>query len=177
VYGIVVQSAGYIWVESEPDKGSTFKICLPRVELEDERADLPAETQGLPRGSETILIVEDEDAVRNVAARVLGNQGYTVAQAANGEEALQLVEELEGKIDLVLTDVVMPDMGGIELTDRLRQWWPELGVLYMSGYAPGDKLKAELSDSQHPLLEKPFSAESLTLKVRQALDSKEDLKE
>jgi PAS domain S-box-containing protein len=176
VYGIVVQSAGYLWVESEPDKGSTFKICLPRVELEAERADLPSEAHGLPRGSETILIVEDEDAVRNVAARVLGNQGYTVAQAANGEEALQLVEELEGKIDLVLTDVVMPDMGGIELTDRLRQWWPELCVLYMSGYAPGDKLKAELSDSQHPLLEKPFSAESLTLKVRQALDSKEDLK-
>jgi two-component system, cell cycle sensor histidine kinase and response regulator CckA len=99
-----------------------------------------------------------------------------VAQAANGEEALQVVKELDGKIDLVLTDVVMPDMGGIELTDRLRQWWPKLCVLYMSGYAPGDKLKAELQDSQHPLLEKPFSTEGLTLKVRQVLDSKEELK-
>jgi two-component system, cell cycle sensor histidine kinase and response regulator CckA len=169
VYGIVVQSGGYIWVESETDKGTTFKICFPRVEPEEDSTDQPAPPSGSTRGSETILLVEDEEAVRSVAARVLDNQGYTVVQAANGEEALGRLDELEGKIDLILTDVVMPDMGGLELTGRVHELRPDLKVLYMSGYAEGDKLQPKMN-SEHSFLQKPFSAESLTLKVREVLD-------
>jgi len=173
VYGIVAQSAGYIWVDSEVEKGTTFKICFPRVEHEDDAVDLPVEAAQPTRGSETILIVEDEDAVRSVAARVLGNQGYQIIRAARGEEALALVEELGGKVDLVLTDIVMPGMGGLELTSRLRRWWPDLEVLYMSGYAEGDKLEPGLHDSTHAFLQKPFSADSLVHKVREVLDAKQ----
>jgi two-component system, cell cycle sensor histidine kinase and response regulator CckA len=169
VYGIVVQSGGYIWVESETGKGTTFKICFPRVELEEDSTDQPAPPSGSTRGSETILLVEDEDAVRSVAARVLGNQGYTVVQAANGEEALGRLDDLEGRIDLILTDVVMPDMGGLELAGRVRERRPDLKVLYMSGYAEGDKLQPKMN-SEHSFLQKPFSAESLMLKVREVLD-------
>ncbi len=169
VYGIVAQSGGYIWVESETGNGTTFKICFPRVELEEDSIDQPAPPSGSTQGSETILLVEDEAAVRSVAARVLGNQGYTVVQAANGAEALGRLDELEGKVDLILTDVVMPDMGGLELTGRVREQRPDLKVLYMSGYAEGDKLQPKMN-SEHSFLQKPFSAESLTLKVREVLD-------
>jgi two-component system, cell cycle sensor histidine kinase and response regulator CckA len=174
VYGIVVQSGGYIWVESEPEKGTTFKICFPRVEPEQDSTHQPAPSSPPTRGSETILLVEDEAAVRSVAARVLGNQGYTVLQAANGEEALEQLDDYEGKIDLVLTDVVMPDMGGPELTSRIRDRRPDVKVLFMSGYAEGDKLQERIVDGEHPFLQKPFSAESLTLRVREVLDRSDD---
>jgi PAS domain S-box-containing protein len=170
VYGIVVQSGGYIWVDSEPEKGTSFKICFPRVEAEDGMAETPAQHSGPTGGSETILLVEDEEAVRSVAARVLQNQGYRVLASPNGQEALSLVEQVEGKIDLVLTDVVMPDMGGLELAVRLQGRWPGLKVLYMSGYAEGDKLRPGI-DYERPFLQKPFSAESLMLKVREVLDA------
>jgi PAS domain S-box-containing protein len=170
VYGIVVQSGGYIWVDSEPDKGTAFKICFPRVDPE--AAETPPVAQAAdPRGgSETILLVEDENTVRNVASRVLLNQGYVVHGAPNGTEALEILERLEGKVDLVLTDVVMPDMGGPELAGRIAERWPGLKVVYMSGYAEGDKLQAGMADSQRSFLPKPFSAESLMLKVRELLD-------
>jgi CheY-like chemotaxis protein len=170
VYGIVVQSGGYIWVDSEPEKGTSFKLCFPRVEAEEGMAETPAQQLGPTGGSETILLVEDEEAVRSVAARVLQNQGYRVLASPNGQEALSLVEQVEGKIDLVLTDVVMPDMGGLELAVRLQGRWPGLKVLYMSGYAEGDKLRPGI-DYERPFLQKPFSAESLTLKVREVLDA------
>jgi CheY-like chemotaxis protein len=172
VYGIVVQSGGYIWVESEPDRGTTFKICFPRVEPEDELTEAPAPSSGSIRGSETILLVEDEDAVRSVASRVLLNQGYTVIQARNGEEALQLLDELGDTVDLILTDVVMPDMGGLALAGELRARWPDLKLLYMSGYAEGDKLEPGMQESPTFFLPKPFSAEDLVLKVREALEAK-----
>jgi PAS domain S-box-containing protein len=170
VYGIVIQSGGYIWVESEPDKGTTFKICFPRVEAEDAASSAPAESPGRTGGSETILLAEDELTVRSVAARVLMNQGYTVLETANGEEALSVLDEAQGKIDLVLTDVVMPDMGGLELAARARSRWPGLKVVYMSGYSEGEKFQTDLED-QRPFLQKPFSAESLVLKVREVLDA------
>jgi PAS domain S-box-containing protein len=172
VYGIVVQSGGYIWVDSEPDKGTTFKICLPRVEAEDAATETPVQPAGSARGSEKILLVEDEDTVRSVASRVLLNQGYTVIQARNGQEALQLLEELEDTIDLILTDVVMPDMGGPELAGQLRSRWPELKLIYMSGYAEGDKLQLGSQGFEGHFLPKPFSAENLVLKVREVLDAK-----
>ena len=172
VYGIVAQSGGYIWVDSEPDRGTTFKICLPRVEPEDELAPIPLEPSRPGRGSEHILLVEDEDAVRSVAARVLLNQGYTVIQAHNGEEALDLLSELGDSIDLVLTDVVMPDMGGLVLAEKLKAKKPELRLLYMSGYSEADKLQPGMNNFQFPFLQKPFSAESLMVKVREVLDAK-----
>jgi two-component system cell cycle sensor histidine kinase/response regulator CckA len=171
VYGIVVQSSGYIWVDSEPDKGTAFKICFPRVEAEDDIAEPSAPSAGPSGGSETILLVEDEETVRSVAARVLSNQGYTVLTSSNGQDALALLDQVEGQIDLVLTDVVMPDMGGLELATRLQHQWPGLKVVYMSGYAEGDKLEPGMRDYQRSFLQKPFSAESLTVKVREVLDS------
>ena len=171
VYGIVAQSGGYIWVDSEPDKGTAFKICFPRVEAEDSMSETPAQPAGPTGGSETILLVEDEVTVRTVAARVLQNQGYRVLASSNGQEALALLEEVEGKVDLVLTDVVMPDMGGLELAARLQGRWSGLKVVYMSGYAEGDKLRPAVEDYGRSFLQKPFSAESLTLKVREVLDA------
>jgi two-component system, cell cycle sensor histidine kinase and response regulator CckA len=170
VYGIVVQSAGYIWVDSEPEKGTAFRICFPRVDLEDETSP-PSERPSEPtRGSETILLVEDEHAVRTVATRVLRNQGYSVLSASNAEEALATAEKVAGAIDLVLTDVVMPDMGGPDLVRRLIQRWPGVRVLYMSGYAEGDKVRIGMEESSTSFLQKPFSADSLIFTVRQVLD-------
>jgi PAS domain S-box-containing protein len=170
VYGIVVQSAGYIWVDSEPEKGTAFRICFPRVDSEDETST-PSERLSEPtRGSETILLVEDEHAVRTVATRVLRNQGYSVLAASNGEEALATAEKVAGAIDLVLTDVIMPDMGGPDLVQQLVQRWPGVRVLYMSGYAEGDKVRIGIEDSATSFLQKPFSADSLIFTVRQVLD-------
>jgi signal transduction histidine kinase/CheY-like chemotaxis protein len=172
VYGIVVQSGGYIWVDSEPDKGTTFKICFPHVEPEGgsiAKADEPIKSQP---GSEKILLVEDEDAVRSVAARVLLNQGYTVIQARNGQEALALLEDLGETVDLILTDVVMPDLSGPALAEQLRRRWPGLKLVYMSGYALGDKLLPDTDEIADSFLEKPFSSESLIQKVREVLDAR-----
>jgi two-component system cell cycle sensor histidine kinase/response regulator CckA len=171
VYGIVVQSGGYIWVDSEPEKGTTFKICLPRVEPESESSPPSVRPAHPTRGSETILLVEDEPAVRNVAIRVLMNQGYLVLAASNGEEALALANRMGGAIDLVLTDVVMPDLAGPELVARLVERWPGMRALYMSGYAEGDKSRHRLRDPKTSLLQKPFSADNLVHMVREVLDA------
>jgi two-component system, cell cycle sensor histidine kinase and response regulator CckA len=170
VYGIVAQSGGYIWVDSEPEQGATFKICFPRVEPEESATQPPSPSSGSARGSEKILLVEDEDAVRDVAARVLRNQGYTVVPARNGEEALRLMEEHGSSVDLILTDVVMPDMGGLELAAQLRTSRPNLRLIYMSGYAEGDKSDPRYEASDAFFLQKPFSAEDLVVKVREVLD-------
>jgi two-component system, cell cycle sensor histidine kinase and response regulator CckA len=170
VYGIVVQSGGYIWVDTEPGRGTAFKICFPKVDAEDDKAP-PASVPPEPsRGSETILLVEDEQAVRNVATRVLINQGYFVLAACNGEEALAIAEKVGGAIDLILTDVVMPDMAGPELVVRLVDRWPGLRAVYMSGYARGDKVRAGMQDLETSFLQKPFSADSLVVMVREVLD-------
>ena len=170
VYGIVAQSGGYIWVDTEPGRGTAFKICFPRVDAEDDTAP-PASAPPEPsRGSETILLVEDEQAVRNVATRVLMNQGYFVLAACNGEEALAIAEKVGGAIDLILTDVVMPDMAGPELVERLLERWPGLRAVYMSGYARGDKVRAGMQDQETSFLQKPFSADSLVVMVREVLD-------
>jgi len=172
VYAIVVQSGGYIWVDSEPEKGTAFKICFPMVDPEDEISPPSVRLPQPARGSETILLVEDEPAVRHVAIRVLINQGYFVLAACNGEEALALAENVGGGIDLVLTDVVMPDLAGPELVARLLDRWPGMRAVYMSGYAEGDKVRLGIQDSQISLLQKPFSADSLVLTVREVLDQR-----
>jgi CheY-like chemotaxis protein len=170
VYGIVVQSGGYIWVDTAPDQGASFKICLPRV-LADDVADAVAERAPAPaRGSETVLLVEDEDAVRLLASRVLVEQGYTVLEARNGREALGVLDRPEHGIQLVLTDVVMPDMGGVELVEHLRGHHPDIRVVYMSGYTEGDKLQSAVRNSPYPFLQKPFSPGNLAVRIREALD-------
>jgi two-component system, cell cycle sensor histidine kinase and response regulator CckA len=170
VYGIVVQSGGYIWVDSEPGHGAAFQLCFPRVPVDEAGdADLgrPVPTIG---GSETVLVVEDEEAVRTLASRVLGQYGYTVIEARNGLDAVQLLEERQPSVDLVLTDVVMPEMSGLELSRRLAVLRPSTPVLFMSGYTESEKLQPDIRETDAPFLQKPFSAESLMLRIREALD-------
>ena len=171
VYGIVVQSGGYIWVDSAPDQGTSFKSCFPRVTAEDAIRSADAETPASAGGTETVLIVEDEEIVRALASRVLTSQGYVVLEARNGREALALVEQSPDRVDLVLTDVVMPEMGGQQLVEQLHEALPEARIIYMSGYAEGDKLQASIRNSPYPFLQKPFSPDSLCLRVREALDT------
>ena len=170
VYGIVAQSGGYIWVDSEPGEGASFKICFPRV-LSDEPGR--QEVEAAPpasRGTETILLVEDEEAVRMVASRVLTERGYLVLEASNGREALTVAEQVGKGIDLVLTDMVMPEMGGQELGTRVAETLPDVRMMYMSGYSEADKLQRGIRESGEPFLQKPFSADNLLAGVRQALD-------
>jgi PAS domain S-box-containing protein len=170
VYGIVVQSGGYIWVDTAPDEGASFKICFPRA-ADDEPAGTAVTAVPAPtRGTETVLLVEDEDAVRALASRVLKERGYAVIEARNGREALATLERPGHGISLVLTDVVMPEMGGVELSERIARAHPGVRIVYMSGYTEGDKLQPTIRASPYPFLQKPFSPESLAVRVREALD-------
>jgi len=171
VYGIVKQSGGYIWVYSELHRGTTFKIYLPWV---DEEADEPLrheETADFPRGDETILFVEDEDSLRSLTAKVLRDQGYTVLEAANGDEAMRLARSLaHQKIDLVLTDLVMPQMGGKELVEQFKPLHPNSRTLFISGYTDGSMIHQAFLEPGTPFLQKPFSPLDLVRKVREVLD-------
>jgi PAS domain S-box-containing protein len=169
VYGIVKQSGGYITVESRPSEGATFRIFLPRV---DAPLDVAAESHGLSttaRGTGTILLVEDELSVRRLARRVLKSKGYDVLEAANGREALRLVTEHGGPLDLVLTDVVMPGMSGPELAERLSREQPGLRVLYMSGYADEAIGHHGVLEPGVEFLQKPFTPQDLVQRVREVL--------
>jgi CheY-like chemotaxis protein len=168
VYGIVKQSGGWIWVYSEPGKGTTFKIYLPRLgpaETEEE------ETKAVSRrgGSETILLVEDQPDVRKLAATVLRAYKYTVLEAANAEEALLVAGQTREPIHLVLTDVVMPGLSGPELAERLKPGHPEITVLFMSGYTEHASLHQGVLPADAAYIAKPFTAEVLVAKVREAL--------
>jgi two-component system, cell cycle sensor histidine kinase and response regulator CckA len=169
VYGIVKQSGGYVWVYSEPGQGSVFKIYLPAAEtvLPDQ---LTPELRMPVDGSETILIIEDEDMVRNLACRGLRDYGYSVVEAPNGAQALQYLRQHPGAVDLVISDVVMPEMGGRELGRLLEQSDPELPVLYMSGYTGDDVMHRGLLDPGAPFQQKPFTPIGLATKVRSMLD-------
>jgi signal transduction histidine kinase len=171
VYGIVKQSGGFIWVYSEVGHGTAFKIYLP--EFTGSLAELPpAEVLLSPRGAETILIVEDEAAVRRMAARALAAQGYAVLEAANGAEALEVLARGGSPIDLVLTDVVMPLVNGRELSERLSVERPGLRVLFMSGYTDDDIVRRGLLRPGSPFLQKPFMPGDLSRKVREVLDTR-----
>ena len=167
-FGIVKQNAGSIWVYSELGRGSTFKVYLPRC-FEAER---PVQRSVVPThltGSETILLVEDEQQVRTVARAILEGQGYRVLEAADGQSALSLSAQHEGDIHLLLTDVVMPGLGGPDLAARLLGQRPQLRVLYASGYTEGAIVHHGILDGGPELLQKPFTPESLLRKVREAL--------
>ena len=170
-YGIVKQARGHISVSSEPGRGSSFKMHLPRVETSNYPARLQDDSDFLPTGNETVLLVEDEPAVGEVAARVLREQGYTVLEAANGDEALGVAQSQgSGQIDLLLTDVIMPLMGGRELADQLRQTHPETRVLYTSGYMDDTVIHRGPLEADVGFMEKPFSPAILARKVREVLE-------
>jgi PAS domain S-box-containing protein len=171
VHGIVTQSGGKIWVYSEPRHGTIFKIYFPTIEGELDNLNGKNETDSFPVGSETVLLVEDEPSVRDLASRLLKQQGYKVLEAANGEEALRLVQENTGeKIHLLLTDVVLPQMGGKELADQLKIFRPDIKVLYTSGYTDYAIVHHGVLNSGTHFLQKPFSLKTLSQKVRKVLD-------
>ena len=169
VYGIVKQSGGYIWVYSEVGKGTTFKIYLPRTEDEVDESGPGRSGVDAQQGTETLLLVEDEDAVRALVRDVLREKGYTVLEASRGEEALELSEQYGGQIDLLVTDVVMPQMSGRELARRLANSRPQMKVLYISGYADVAVWYQGELDSGGAFLQKPFTPEGLARKVREVL--------
>jgi two-component system, cell cycle sensor histidine kinase and response regulator CckA len=170
-YGIIKQSGGFIWVYSEVDQGSVFKVYLPEAasSAPESTSTLGTAPQG---GSETILIIEDEDVVRNLASRGLADHGYAVVQAKNGAEALSYVRDHPGAVDLVISDVVMPEMGGREFAQHLALFEPELPVLYMSGYTGEDVVQRGLLDPGAPFQQKPFTPRTLAAKVRAMLDQR-----
>lgn len=169
VYGIVKQSGGFIWVYSEIERGTSFKIYLPRVDQAVERTGAARSTAEAPQGTGTILLAEDEQDVREVAREFLESGGYTVIEARDGAEALKKMESHDGAIDLVVTDMVMPGMTGQELTARLKQDRPEMRVLYMSGYSERAAADSTKGDCSMRLLTKPFSRWALLRAVHELL--------
>jgi signal transduction histidine kinase len=169
VYGIVRQSGGAVTLDSEPGRGTRVTVYLPRVDKRPEPAPSARDTSQAPRGGETILLAEDDDAVRGLAREVLEAHGYVVIEARDGTEALGLVHARRDPIDLLLTDVVMPGLGGTALAQRLTAARPATAVLFMSGYIDGGLPQAGPAAGS-PLLTKPFTTVGLTRKVRQVLD-------
>jgi len=173
VYGIVKQSGGYVWVYSEPGRGTSFKIYLPRIEEQAPTAtrDRKRDLSSLPRGTETVLLVEDEKGVRELAREYLEMSGYTVIEAENGHAALELAAMHSGPIHLLMTDVVMPGISGRELADRVGKVRPGVKVLYMSGYTDQSVVHHGILEDDAVLLQKPFTVTTLASKLREILAS------
>jgi len=171
VYGIVKQSGGYVWVYSEPGKGTAFKIYLPRVAEALEEAKKSRGAVRAPGGAETILLVEDNEAVRRLVRSVLESRGYAPIEAGSGEEALSLAASLSEPIHILLTDVVMPRMSGPELATRMALVHPESKVIYMSGYTDSSVFRHGVLTPGTHFLQKPFIPETLARKIRDVLDA------
>jgi CheY-like chemotaxis protein len=170
--GIVKQSGGHITFDSAPGRGTTFKIYLPAVDDKCPAAPLQSVLSERVGGSETILLAEDEQRVRAMTAMTLETLGYRVLQAASGEEAMRLAEEAREKIDLLMTDVVMPGMSGRELADVLRARDPDLKVLFQSGYTGDVVLRHDNLHAEEAFLQKPYRLNALAKKVREVLEKR-----
>jgi CheY-like chemotaxis protein len=170
VYGIVRQSGGFIWVYSEPNRGTIVKVYLPRAAEQSETNKSRHEYQPLPLGSETVLLAEDDERVRRLTASVLGQLGYVVLEAADGEEALEVARRHPGEIHLLLTDIVMPKKCGNDAAEEIRRDRPGMKVLFSSGYTGDVVAQQGPLDSSIPFLQKPFTPRTLAVKVREALD-------
>ncbi len=171
VYGIIKQSGGDIWVNSEPGLGTTFNIHLPRVDEPVDNTRMRVTREEIPRGGgETILLVEDEEDVRRLAVRILQRQGYTVLEASCGKDALVLCKEHQGPIHLILTDVVMPGMSGRQLADQLIPLHPNLKVVYMSGYTDNAVIHHGVLEEGVNYIQKPFTIDGLMKRMREVLD-------
>ena len=170
VYGLVTQSGGAIEVESEPGHGTSFEIYLPRVDATTQSSEAGSDSPPALPGSETILLVEDEEAVRTLAQRVLLESGYTVLAAAGGRQALEIAGRHPGPIHLLLTDVVMPGMSGRDLAERLGSERPGICVLYTSGYTDDAVFQRGVTEIGVAFVGKPFTSDALRHKVRDVLD-------
>jgi two-component system cell cycle sensor histidine kinase/response regulator CckA len=173
VYGIVKQNGGFVWVYSEPELGTTFKIYLPRVQAASSEVRITKLVESSPRGCETLLLVEDEASVRQAARQFLTRSGYNVLEASDGEDALRISREHRGLIHLMITDVVMPRMGGPKLAERLAEERPDMKVLFVSGYAENTVLQHGKIDVTTRFLQKPFSLKALARKAREVLEAPE----
>jgi CheY-like chemotaxis protein len=170
VHGIVAQSGGHILVQSQPGRGTTFEICFPRSDAP-RAVQVPTPTTPSVRGHETILVVEDDPQVRGVTIRALEGSGYRVVPAASGEEALQIVRRAGERLDMVVTDVVMPGLSGREVVDELRRHQPDIPALFVSGYTQDAIAQRGVIDSGVEFLPKPFTPSSLLARVRAMLDT------
>jgi CheY-like chemotaxis protein len=166
----VQQSGGYIWIYSEPGHGTTFKIFLPEYGAEGQAVGRKVSTPTQQNGTETLLLVEDELQVRAIVRRMLEGRGYRVLEAASGAEALAIAHAEEQPIHLLITDVIMPSMSGRQLADAFLAARPKTRVLYVSGYTDNTILHHGVLEEGVAFLQKPFSQESLAIKVRQVLD-------
>jgi CheY-like chemotaxis protein len=170
VYGIVKQSGGNVWIYSEPGRGSSFKVYLPTTNSPATHDEALPPHKPAPCGTETILLAEDEPALRTLTARMLTNHGYTVIPAESPERALEIAADPEQRIDLLLTDLVMPQIDGHKLAQQITTRHPHIRVLFMSGYAD-QAILADTTLDLEPFLEKPFSANDLAQRIRDALDT------
>jgi signal transduction histidine kinase len=170
VHGIVKQSGGDVYVYSELGHGTTFKVYFPRLTNGDQATIVPEHRAITPSGSETVLLAEDDEAIRTLGARVLGSLGYNVLVARTGGEALRIVAEHKGTIDLIATDVVMPEMNGSQLVERVLEARPGIRVLFMSGYTDDEVMRRGVIDGQTAFLQKPFTPDLLAHKIREVLD-------
>jgi two-component system cell cycle sensor histidine kinase/response regulator CckA len=171
VYGIVKQSGGFIWAYSEPGLGTTFKLYFPLIATS-ARVTAPEAPIAPAHVDEVVLVAEDEPMVRSIMARTLRDCGYSVLEAADGREALEILEAQGGRINLIVADVVMPDMGGREMALRSAQRWPEVPVLFTSGYTGLDVVRRGLLEEGREFIQKPLDPEALARKVREMVEAR-----